>query len=101
MTGSVTPSGQAIFLQFQDGSGQALNVASVASRNDIQTIEILGEPAGSAFKLGFNGQSTSSLPVVTTPPPTYVLWTISAPAGVAVQLADTWPFGVGSFLRRL
>ena len=97
VTGSVTPSGEAIALQCQDGSGNLINLSTVAPRDDIQTIEIVAEPAGSAFTLTFNGQTTSPLAVGANPPAAYVVWTLAAPVGVAVQLADTWPQGVGNF----
>ena len=43
---SVAPSGEAIILQFQDGIGNPINVSSIASINDIQTISVSGPPLG-------------------------------------------------------
>jgi Concanavalin A-like lectin/glucanases superfamily len=91
VTASITPSGEAIAVLFQDGAGNPTNLSAIASSNDVQAISLLGNPAGSAFTLTFNGQKTAAIPVTNSPPASYGLWTVSTVVGHSYSLGATWP----------
>ncbi len=88
---TVAPSGQSIVLQFQDGSGNPANLASIAPTGDVQTITLVGKSSGGSFTLTFDGQTTAPIVIGPAAPPTYALWTIDGlTVGDTYSVASTW-----------
>jgi hypothetical protein len=83
------PSGKSIVLLAEDGTGVGSNIQTIASSSEIQSIKLVGQPAGSAFVLGFGGQTTAPIPTVAETPYAYMLWTIATVAGHGYTLAVT------------
>ncbi len=103
---TVAPSGKSIVLLARDGAGASTNITSIASSSEVQSIQLVGTPAGNAFTLSFNGQTTASIPTTTSPPEIYFLWTFPTTVGHSYNLAVNYSeivdffdnFGAGAAL---
>ena len=84
------PSGKSVVLFAEDGEGTSTGITSIPSSNEIQTIQLVGTPAGNAFTLTFKGQLTAPLPTTTQPPSIYLLWTFPTIVGHAYNVAVNW-----------
>ena len=87
---TVAPSGQSIILITKDGEGNNTNITSLASSSEVESIRLTSLPSGNAFALTFGGQTTAPIPVLTSPPAEYLLWTFPTIVGHSYTLAATW-----------
>jgi hypothetical protein len=83
-------SGRSIILFAQDGTGVNTGVTSIASSDEIQSLQFAEPPSGDAFTLTFGGESTAPIPVTVSPPSAYGLWTIPVVEGHSYDLASTF-----------
>ena len=87
---TASPSGESLILTVQDAQGNPLNVTSIQGAQAVQTISVLGQPAGNAITLSFGTAKTTPLATTTLPPANYFLWTPPTTPGHLYSLAIYW-----------
>ena len=85
------PAGQDVVFEPTDGSGNPLDVTSVASPDDVQTVTFPGIIQAGSFPLSLGGHTTTDIPFTVTQPSEIGTWTIPTVAGNPIKLAYTAP----------
>lgn len=86
----VTQSGEQIVLFPLDSEGNPTNVLSLASANEVQSIQLIANPTDGQFELTFNGQTTTEIPVQVSAPAINLTFPITTIAGHHYNLGATW-----------